>query len=383
MGRFEDLVYGLQADIEVPEQVWQKYTDTLSNLADRKETSPGTKRKKHLWIAALAAVLAIGAISVGASEYIQWSKSMREELQLTDKQQKALEDHEMAAYIGQSVTQGNVTVTVQDCIVDNYAAFISFKVEGYQPADGRQPAFVCFDVEFDAGEDDGFADGSDSYNFFEDANSYENDRMVSADGVQRCYIMEDGSLEYQLKMQRDKKGYFIGRKIHVEMKDLGVYGKEKGDVDVEVEAEGTWSFEWTLPGNDITQTYVLNAPLGESGATIRQAELSPLSAEILYEFPRQEETETAYDTNGEEMIHTFYAEPPYFYGVRMKDGTICHFSGAGSMGYTEDDKDIYRNITVSGRMIDAEQAADLLFVRSYPEGAEPFKEENFYIVPLK
>ena len=37
MSKFDDMITGLQQDIEVPERVWAKYTDTLSNLPDRRE----------------------------------------------------------------------------------------------------------------------------------------------------------------------------------------------------------------------------------------------------------------------------------------------------------------------------------------------------------
>ena len=54
---------------------------------------------------------------------------------------------------GKSVTQGDVTVTLQDCVVGNYAAVISFKVEGYQPPEGMQPQFAYAHAEVDDGGD--------------------------------------------------------------------------------------------------------------------------------------------------------------------------------------------------------------------------------------
>ena len=35
MSKFDDMITGLQQDIEVPERVWAKYTDTLSKLPYR------------------------------------------------------------------------------------------------------------------------------------------------------------------------------------------------------------------------------------------------------------------------------------------------------------------------------------------------------------
>ena len=74
MGRFDNMIHGLQEDMEVPEKVWEKYTYTLSQLPDKKGTSV-RRRKKYVWVAA-AAVLASGAVSVGAAAYIRWSQSL-------------------------------------------------------------------------------------------------------------------------------------------------------------------------------------------------------------------------------------------------------------------------------------------------------------------
>lgn len=70
----------------------------------------------------------------------------------------------MSSYVGQSVTQGDITVTVQQSIVDNYFAYLSFKVEGYKVEDGVQPGFS--DVSFCVNEDD-WGSGDWSEGFYE------------------------------------------------------------------------------------------------------------------------------------------------------------------------------------------------------------------------
>ena len=39
MSKFDDMVDGLQQELEVPEQVWKKYTDTLSELTEKERVS--------------------------------------------------------------------------------------------------------------------------------------------------------------------------------------------------------------------------------------------------------------------------------------------------------------------------------------------------------
>lgn len=388
MGRFEDMIHGLQEDIEIPKQVLTKYTDTFSQLPDKGERHSHRTIWKNAWVVAAAAVLAVGAASVGAAAYIQWSRSLEEGMQITPEQREELVDNKMLTNYsgsGKSVTQGDVTVTLLDCIVGNYSAFISFKVEGYQPPEGMQPQFAYAYAEVDD-DGDGIYGGSESYDFYDGLVSDENGMAAHADGTpveegeQSSYVLEDGSMEYQIWLNRDKSDYYIGRPIHVELQDLGYYtGKVS---DVEVEAEGTWSFDWTLPGKDMTETYTLDAELGESGAVVQQAELSPLSAVILYDFPKQEMTETGIGADGEETVHTTYVEPPIFAGVRMKDGTVSLLYGGGSLGYTEENPDIFKYMTTFQRVIDVEQVADLLFWKSYSETDTVPAEEEFYIVPL-
>lgn len=78
-----------------------------------------------------------------------------------------------------------------------------------------------------------------------------------------------------------------------------------------------------------------------------------------------------------------YVEPPIFAGVRMKDGAISLLYGGGSLGYAEENPDIFKYMTTFQRVIDVEQVADLLFWESYSEKDMVPAEEKFYIVPLE
>lgn len=129
------------------------------------------------------------------------------------------------------------------------------------------------------------------------------------------------------------------------------------------------------------EKFVLNAPLGDSGATVLEAELSPISISLRDEFPMQEIEEEGVDENGEEIICTAYKEPPLFAGVCLKDGTIyTAITGAGSLGYTGEDSDLYQKTWALNRVIDVEQIESLMFVKSYPEGEQPFAKKNLYFV---
>lgn len=398
MSKFDDMITGLQQDIEVPERVWAKYTDTLSNLPDRREdicsNFPDKEEKrpylsfsqKRIWPVATAATLALCTISVSAAAYLHWSKGLQESLQVTAEQQKTLEENQMSSYVGQSVTQGDVTVTAQQCIVDNYFAHLSFKVEGYEVEDGQQPGFSDAIITVGDEEDytggwtasfyDGLIPGMDGRAIHaDDGTPLTEDEVIS-------YTMEDGSLEFHVEMMSDLKGAFLNKPIHVELKDLGIYGGKAEDVVVG--AKGDWSFDWVLAGSDQMKQVELDAPLGDSGATVVQAELSPISVSVTYNFPRQEETEIAVDENGQESVHTTFKEAPSFTGVQLKDGTIyTRISGGGVTGYESDDSEQYRDISALRRVIDVDQVESLLFVKSYPEGEQMLGEDNLYFVPVE
>lgn len=398
MSKFDDMITGLQQDIKVPERVWAKYTDTLSNLPDRQEdicsNFPDKEEKrpylsfsqKRIWPVAAAATLALCTISVSAAAYLHWSKGLQESLQVTAEQQKSLEDNQMSSYVGQSVTKGDVTVTAQQCIVDNYFAHLSFKVEGYEVEDGQQPGFS--DAIITVGDEEDYTGGWTA-SFYDGLIPGMDGRAIHADDGTPLtedetisYTMEDGSLEFHVEMMSDLRGAFLNKPIHVELKDLGIYGGKAEDVVVE--AEGDWTFDWVLAGSDEMKQVELDTPLGDSGATVVQAEISPISVSVTYDFPRQEETEIAVDENGEESVHTTFKEAPSFTGVRLKDGTIyTGISGAGVTGYESEDSEQYRDISALQRVIDVDQVESLLFIKSYPEGAQMLGEDNLYFVPVE
>ncbi len=387
MSKFNEIIYKLQHDTEVPENVWMRYTDTLSKLSDKGQKKPvPIISKSRMWPAAAAAVLIIGTISMSAAAHLQWSRGLERRLQSTPEQRQELEDNQMASFVEQSVTQGEVTVTAKQSIVDNNVAYLSFKVEGYKPAEGMEPGFSDVNVVVGDGKEQN--SGGWSASFYDGLVQGADGKAVPADGTPltegetRSYTMEDGSMEFQIMMVSVEKGQFIDKPIHVKLKDLGTYQEKAGDITVE--AAGEWNFDWTLTGSSEVRKYKLNSALGDSGATVLEAEVSPISVSVRYDFPRQEITERVMDENGKESLSTMNKEAPVFTGVRLKDGTIYTGISNGTYGgYTAENSNIYEDTTLLNRLIEAEQVESLLFIKSYPEGEQPLTEENLYFVPVK
>ncbi|MCD8014949.1 MAG: DUF4179 domain-containing protein [Lachnospiraceae bacterium] len=361
------------------------------------------KRALTVGIAAACAVMICGAGVMAA--YRQWSRSVEKGMQADENQLADLEADQMLSVSGISVTDQGVTITSKEAIVDNHYAYLVFKVEGYTLEEGAQPEFANVDVSASDGEDlylEG--SGSTARSFYNGLIVGENGKAVSADGSEikededgnwlLQYVQDDGSLEYCITLYSTVDGAFIGRDLHIEFQGLGSF-IENSEGEIRTDIGGSWSFDLTLSGSPSTTTFNLDAELGDSGATVIQAVLSPLSATIYYEFPYSEYTVEADDEDGMTRITTLFDEAPAFIGFRMKDGTdIRYLTGGGSNGYDNDmndtengKKNIYRVIQGYGRVIDVDEIESLLFVKSLPEESEDgeavLSDENLYIVPLQ
>ena len=360
--------------------------DSVKGESMAKNRSGSNNMKKRSWkmmTAGIAATLAVGTLTVGAAAYLKWSAGLETELRVTEEQKVAAEESGLTDFPGMTVTDAGVTVTAQQSIVDNYYAYLAFKVEGYGVEAGKQPAFDLVDITVD-GES-----VTSSHGFYDGVIANEKGEAMLADGSEipsdengnllLDYTMEDGSLEYRINLaNQSEKGWFIGKDVHVEFADLGVY-EGKGE-DVVESIQGTWRFDWTFKGDNSSYIAEVNEALGDTGAIVKEAEISPISLRVVYEWPRQEITETGYHESQEEVDgemvqssepfeYTYYAEPPQLTGVKLKDGTFLPYlyMGPGSEGYQDETADSYEN----------------RFVKKYPEGEEELTEENFYVVDIR
>lgn len=405
----------LQEDVVIPDVVLDKANGALETIRiesakakhdtrvnginnDRKKYShrkSSKKSKKKYLLIALVAALAVGTINAAAA-YISRSKSLTGELHISEEQHVQMEETHMSTFVNQASTSQGITVTAIQSITDNYYTHIAFRVEGYQVDAGIQPDFEYIRILVDGHDsfeetspENSFNYGASFYNGLvsgPDGNIVNDDGspvQLNADGgFTENYTLEDGSMEYHITLSNSmNKGFFIGKPIHVELKNLGTVDKAQYQPGV----EGTWTFDWTLEGSSQMRECSLNAPLGDSGATVVKAEISPISLRAEFQYPRQEIQEKGIDENGKEITMTSYKEPPRLSGVRMKDGTVYPYLylGPGGQGYENNNSDRYTITFAIDRVIDVEQVESLLFSKSYEEGRGTSIEENFYIVPLK
>ena len=385
-----DTIYTLQQNIEIPDIVTEKANMAFEQIRKDAGSSsdkivtyqkPVKKSRKKYVAAALIATMTVGAVSAYAA-YTNWSHGMKEELRISEEQQKNLEANGMAAFSDASVTDAGVTVTAQQSITDNYYAYLSFKVEGYSVEKGVQPDFETISVTAD-GQDvswggrfyDGMISGDDGMVVNADGSAPE----TEADGSMiENYVMDDGSLEYHMILKSHEKGFFTGKQLHVELENLGTVAKAQYFPDI----EGSWKLDMTLGGADTAKYIETNEKLGDTETIVTGVELSPVSMRITYDFPKTEpRMEEFEDENGEIQTIAWPAQPPFAFGIRLKDGTVMKYISAGSesTGYTSEEGQEYVVSFPLDRVIDPDQVEAVLF-REYDE--ENGKQLT-YEVPLK
>ena len=385
-----DTIYTLQQNIEIPDIVTEKANMAFEQIrkdagrsSDKIVTyqKPVKKSRKKYVAAALIATMTVGAVSAYAA-YTNWSHGMKEELRISEEQQKNLEANGMAAFSDASATDAGVTVTAQQSITDNYYTYLSFKVEGYQVEKGVQPDFETISVTAD-GQNvswggsfyDGMISGDDGMVVNADGSAPE----TEADGSMiENYVMDDGSLEYHMILKSHEKGFFTGKQLHIELENLGTVAKAQYFPDI----EGSWKLDMTLGGADTAKYIETNEKLGDTETTVTGVELSPVSMRITYDFPKTEpRMEEFEDENGEIQTIAWPAQPPFAFGIRLKDGTVMKYISAGSesTGYTSEEGQEYVVSFPLDRVIDPDQVEAVLF-REYDE--ENGKQLT-YEVPLK
>ena len=385
-----DTIYTLQQNIEIPDIVTEKANMAFEQI--RKDAGSSSdkivtyqksvkKSRKKYVIAALIATMTVGAVSAYAA-YTNWSHGMKEELRISEEQQKNLEANGMAAFSDASVTDAGVTVTAQQSITDNYYTYLSFKVEGYSVEKGVQPDFETISVTAN-GQDvswggkfyDGMISGNDGMVVNADWAAPE----TEADGSMiENYVMDDGSLEYHMILKSHERGFFTGKQLHVELENLGTVAKAQYFPDI----EGSWKLDMTLGGADTAKYIETNEKLGDTETIVTGVELSPISMRITYDFPKTEpRMEEFEDENGEIQTIAWPAQPPFAFGIRLKDGTVMKYISAGSesTGYTSEEGQEYVVSFPLDRVIDPDQVETVLF--------SEYDEENgkqlTYEVPLK
>ena len=362
-----------------------KKTDNRKDCQKEMKRSLKRRRKKTVWTILAAALLLLGTMTACAAAYIHWSKGMEEELHATPEKKIILEEEKMVSDISEtSVTDAGVTITPILSVTDSQFSRMAFRISGYDLPEGVEPGFEWITI-------DGVETVSSGGSFYNGMHRDEEGEWKYDDGsdlkengnggwIER-YVADDGTMEYDLYLVGRSDQSLIGQKMHLEFQNLGTVEKAAFTPDI----TGTWAFDIELKGSEETRSLTLNAPLGESGAAVASAEITPISIHVVYHFGAQEiEVEADDATTGEKFTTTMYEEPPALTGVRLKDGTLLTgIMGAGWMGWDKETENVYESCQMTNHILDTEQVDALLFIKSLPDTDRELTEEDLYIVPIE
>ena len=324
-------------------------------------------------VIALALVLALGMTAAVAAGVIRWQSGLEDSLQITGETKAYFSNTALFDTPNLSVTDQGVTVTLEQCVVDEHAAYIAFRVSGYTPPEGKQPAFQR--ASCSAGLTTGEASSGSFYNGL---NIGQDGRAVYVDGSPvdwsqpLPYAAENGDLMYIISMTAEEEAY-PGRYMEATFSGLGVYENKWGDVQVDV--PGIWHFRWQLKGSNATRELDgLCIPVGKNGATLQYVKLSPLSIEMKMNVPRYQ-FQPGEDTEDDYLE---YSNAPYFMGVRMKNGQVyLYINGAGMDGYVSKNSDLFTSTWSLNQVIIPDEVEALLF--SMPNDGS----DELYAAPLE
>lgn len=340
----------LREEIVIP-QIVQEKADKAYNIIRNEEKGLHNTRKnktrKILPFVAVAVMMLAGAVTAAGTK---WNTGISEKWRVEEQQKESLQEEGAVSFAMQSQTQNGITITAEQSVTDNYSVYLGFRVEGYSSEEGLTPTFEEIQINVDG------VDGANYSTGF-------NDGLANG---------EDSGMTYWVSMTESERGWALGRDIHVEFKNLCGYDNQSGEVDVNSIITGVWKFDWNLRGTDQMREWVLEEPLGDSGAVIRRIELSPASGYVECDWPRQRETRQAVGQDGEITEISRPVKAPRMSGVRLKDGTEYRslFSGDGSEGYVSSEPESIRYYACRGceRLIDPKQVAVVFFENSNDGG---------------
>lgn len=335
-------------------------------------SEPETARTGRLKIWLIAAIVATMLLLTGATVYTRWSGTAQTRYRPTEEIKQQAEKSGLSMMVPEtkktenpeevlSVTDQGVTISLVQTIVDQYQAELTFRIEGFELPEGRDP-MVWPEVYLD-GERYGWY-GSLGGSCFDGTTRDENGNWIYTDGtpvqsdesgnVILHYTGSDGSLEYTEYISfHETDGRYFGKEIEVSFPCLAVSSLQKFGPD-EILVEGNWTLKWTLTGTAESISIAPNAEIGDSGVILLDAEIGQKTIRTRYKVPELWE-------GWNQLVEL----PQSICGVRMKDGTQ-YFCGSTTFGFEDQDNMIYYVVSdMSRAILDPSQVESLMFPKSW------------------
>ncbi len=315
--------------VHVPPDLLRK---TLMKTVGKEE--PEMKKKFAFSPVLAIAILIISICTALAAEFgFFWNHPLESELEIDDTNREKYQSAHLLAAPGLSQTHGGITISTDQCVVDEHTAYISFRISGWDLAEGDEPGFDIAKCSL------GLNRACSISSAF---------ACIWSDEAQaEIYADNDGNLVYCFYISTLQES-LLGRPIHIELGNPGIYRKDKS-LEIDVMAYETWTFDWELTGTEANIRWEkIEQPIGKTEWILRSFSLTPVIAIVTLTPPAS----LTYDESVEDKI-------PYFLGVMMMDGTEIRLSGMGGREVYENS---YREIVSLNHIIgDLENVREILF----------------------
>ncbi len=362
-----------------------------------KQKAPRRRGGRKMLVLGLAAATLLVTLT-GAAVYTRTSRTVNAVYKMTEKQKQTAENSGLSVMLEEtketqapaenpsviSATDQGITITAVQTLVDKYRAKLVFRVEGFDLPEGAYPSVEGGVVSVAGKEYPGHGiQGRINNGLVTDP---VNKTAAYADGSPLEYdeegatilkpLAQDGSFEVCIDLffpTKEKSGLgtpnfeymeHLGSEIVVKFTNIGV----EDYLDHVPMVAGDWTLKWTLTGTDESLIVQPHVPIGTSGFTLLNAEITPLSCILTME--------------GDAYSHKqFYVDEysywiPHMTGTILTDGTFVPKPSYGGGSFGEIAPNIhFSNDECSGVDLDKIQA--LVFGNMEEIGGED------YIVPIR
>lgn len=347
-------------------------------------------RKKLLFV--LAATLIMGTMTA-AAVYTRWSTTAQTRYNPTQNIKEQAEKSGLSVMLEEtkgtenpnevlSVTDQGITITAVQSIVDNYQAEITFRIEGFELPEGKEPfawpmVTVDGNLDFYGSQTGGFYDGTTrndkgEWVYASDGSPVKYDDTKPFSPAILDYVADDGSLEYTHYISfNETDGRYFGKEIVFSFHSLDFQSDQKAGMS-EPQVEGNWELKWTLTGNGDSITVTPNAKIGDSDVVLLDAQIGQLSLRTRYQVDE-------YWEGWDELVTL----PQGVCGVRMKDGSE-HQCVASTYGFEDQEKMVYfMESQMFDAILDVSQVESLMFHKGWELDANGKPTiQTFYYIPV-
>ena len=321
----------------------------------RRATRIPIQMRRVLSIAAVVALILVLGVTAYAL-YTHWSRGMEQIIPATEEEKEMAEQSGLSdSSQTVSATSNGVTISVEQTVIDGDTAHIALRIEGFVLPEGQYPDIGGWSLTFDGEHAPNMTGG-----FVEERDA--NDKLI--------FTAPDGSMEFDFIAKAGGKWEsFAGKEIHVVIDSLGT--GDKGQYQALV--EGPWELVWTPSSNSECGTVEPDTALGDTGITLLEAEISPISAKVTLQLSELWEGYKTLEHHDLQLV-----------GVRLKGGRVLTniFGPPAQEGYSDIDNLILELSYSSHQILQPDQVDALIFASNFP-WARTLTESDLIIVPIE